>query len=87
MQYGQGLASQDFQQQFQNLGGLSQMGLGATGVTGQMTSNLGGLRSSLGNNIAGFYNARLGQQKAPSNTMHGGDYLAAAAGGILGGIF
>ena len=85
MQYGQGLASQDFQQQFQNLGGLSQMGLGATGTVGQMTSNLGNLRSSLGNNIAGFYNTRLGGGKGQSNTMHGGDYLAAGAG-LMGGF-
>ncbi len=51
-EYGQGLASQDFQQQFQNLGGLSQMGLGASGASAGLTQGLGGLRSNLGTNIA-----------------------------------
>lgn len=73
-----GFASQDFDNYYNRLGGVSQAGLGLTGQLGQTNANMG-------SNIASLYGTRLGMQKPPSNTMHGGDYLSAAAG-FAGGI-
>jgi len=77
-----GFAQQDFDNYYNRLGGISGAGLGFTESLGGMQANAA---NNMGSNIAGMYNTRLGQQKAPSNTMHGGDYLAAAAG-LAGGI-
>jgi hypothetical protein len=81
-QQAMGFAQQDFDNYYNRLGGISNAGLGFTQSLGGMQANAA---NNMGSNIAGMYNTRLGTPKAPSNTMHGGDYLAAGAG-ILGGL-
>ena len=87
MEFGQGLASQDFQQQFNNLGGLAQQGLGATGMSAGLTQGLGGLRSNLGTNVAtlrssiGQVQNAGAQAQANAETEGVGNLLGLAFGG------
>lgn len=76
--YGQGMASQEYQNWLATLAGLANQGLSATGAQA-------GARTGLAQGLAGNYQQQ-GENTANAG-LAGGSALTSLAGSILGGIF